>query len=121
MEEQGNALWLRQGGTINATVELDHDCPECGTAVNQIIIGLADAEAAQACIWSGLQSSNGWQPASFNLVIPASAATYQIRARYAQAYSCEDALGWWRVDRPNGPGAAADIGVIVVTGTGAGG
>ena len=121
LEEQGNALWLRQGGTIDATVELEHDCAECGGAINQIIIGLAGADRAQACIWTGQQSSNGWQPASFRLAVPASADTYRVRARYAQAHTCEDALGWWRVDRPNGPGVAADIGMIVVTGSGAGG
>ena len=115
LEEQGNALLLGQGGTINATVELEHDCFECGTAINQIVVGLAGAEAAQSCIWSGLQSSNGWQPASFDLAIPASAGTYEVRARYAQAMTCGDALGWWRVDRANGPGAGSTIGVVVVS------
>jgi len=116
LEDQGNALWLKRGGAIDATIELNHDCPECGTAVNQIIVGLAGEDRAQACIWNGQQSSDGWQAARFTLDVPPKAGTYRIRTRYAQAYGCREALGWWMVDRPDGPTAQSDIGVIVITG-----
>jgi hypothetical protein len=116
LDEQGNAIWLKGGGEINATIEINHDCRECGNAINQIIVGIGGESAAQACVWSGQQSSNGWQPASFSLKVPSAVGTYKIRTRYAQAYTCDDALGWWTVDRPDGPTAASDIGVVVVTG-----
>ncbi|MBD2613864.1 formylglycine-generating enzyme family protein [Nostoc punctiforme FACHB-252] len=95
-------------------MEINHDCPECGTAINQIIVGIAGENQAQACVWIGGSTSNGWQTVSFSLNIPYTPGVYYIRTRYAQAYNSEDALGWWKVDRPDGPTEAANIGAIIV-------
>ena len=121
--EQGNAIWLKQGGEINSTIELKQDCGECGEfAQNQILIGIAGENVAQACVWSGQQKSDGWQPASFSLKVPNIAGTYYVRTRYAQAHTCDEAsLNWWLVDRPEGPTSASDIGVIVVSRSPSGG
>jgi hypothetical protein len=113
---EGNTLTLEQGGSVEATLEINHDCSECGGAINQIIVGLAGEDRAQACVWIGGSSSNGWQTVSFSLNIPAAWGVYYIRTRYAQAYNEQDALGWWTIDRPNGPTEEANIGVIVVQG-----
>ncbi|XKK61563.1 hypothetical protein HFP71_00745 [Streptomyces sp. ARC32] len=36
-----------------------HDCSECGNAVNQVIIGLAGQDRAQASVWNGKRRSGG--------------------------------------------------------------
>lgn len=70
-----------------------------------------------------------WVRVSFTLSIPDRPGTYFIRARYAQDYQgnllteegarhpqpvFEKPLKWWKVDRPQGPGASANIGAVVV-------
>jgi len=39
---------------------------------------------------------------------------YYIRTRYAQAYTGQDALKWWKVDRSHGPQEEANIGAVVI-------
>jgi hypothetical protein len=51
---------------------------------------------------------------SCDIVVPDEPGTYSVRARYAQAYSGKDALGWWKIDRPDGPGPESTIGIIIV-------
>ena len=111
---QGSVLTLAGGGTIRATLDVNQNCPSCGGAINQIIIGLGGAGQAQACIWNGGSSSNGWQPTQFNLTIPNQPGIYYVRARYAQAFGCGTALNWWKVDRPAGPTEKANIGAVIV-------
>lgn len=115
IEDQGNAVWIRSGGTLSATIEINHNCPKCGSAINQIIVGMAGENKAQACVWSGLQTSEGWKLAPFVLTVPNNPGTYFVRVRYAQAYNCQDALNWWKVNRPNGPTSESNIGVVIVT------
>ncbi len=70
-----------------------------------------------------------WVKLSFTIQVPDAAGDYFLRARYAQDYQgnlrTEDALrylqpvfpaplGWWTVDRPDGPGPESNIGVIRV-------
>ncbi len=111
---EGNNIRLAQGGQVKATLEINHDCRECGGAINQIIVGLAGEDRAQACVWNGGQSSRGWQTVSFTLRIPQAPGSYEVRTRYAQAYNCKDAIGWWKIDRSQGPGEQSTIGVVVV-------
>jgi formylglycine-generating enzyme required for sulfatase activity len=111
---EGNQIYLNKGGQINATMEINHNCPECGTAINQIIVGIAGENQAQACVWIGGSTSNGWQDVAFSLNIPYTPGVYYIRTRYAQAYNSEDALNWWKVDRSDGPTSEANIGSVVV-------
>ncbi|MCQ4200038.1 hypothetical protein ACFWGR_26950 [Streptomyces sp. NPDC060311] len=127
-------------------VYLAHDrqdeSQQCGNAVNQVIVGLAGQDRAQASVWNGKQRSGGgvkvvnpgtrvealaednWGPAQWvnvtcDVVVPDEPGVYSIRARYAQAYQgrlmtaegravpqpeYQDVLGWWKVDRPEGPG-----------------
>lgn len=114
---QGNRLVLAAGGTVHAELDVRHHCPGCGGAINQVIVGFGGATEAQACVWQGGQSSNGWQRVQFSLQVPNQAGTYQVRVRYAQANNCGDALGWWRVDRPDGPDLSSNIGLVTVTPT----
>jgi hypothetical protein len=66
---------------------------------------------------------------SCDLVVPDEPGVYSVRARYAQAYQgrlmtvegraisqpeYQDVLGWWKVDRPEGPGPESTIGTIIV-------
>lgn len=70
-----------------------------------------------------------WVKVKFEIQVPEKSGTYYLRTRYSQAYTgnllVKDAeefqqpfmtepLNWWRVDRPNGPGAEANIARIQV-------
>ena len=114
LNRNGRHLEMKKGGQISATLQINHNCPDCGGAINQIIVGLAGEERAQACIWNGGKTSNGWQTVKFKLTIPSAPGKYEIRTRYAQAYNCKDALGWWKVDRPQGPDKKSTIGEVIV-------
>ena len=112
---QGPVVHLARGGVIEGTLDVRHDCPGCGGAINQVIVGLGGEAQAQACVYNGGARTRGFRRVQFQLRIPNRPGTYEVRARYAQAYSCErGALGWWRVDRPQGPAASSNIGVVIV-------
>ncbi|MDA0902027.1 MAG: hypothetical protein O3B09_01275 [Proteobacteria bacterium] len=113
----GKNILVEEGGSFKMSLEIFHSCPECRGAINQIIVGLAGEDKAQKCIWIGGQSSNGWQTVNFRLNIPNQKGVYYIRTRYAQAYNCQDALSWWKVDRPNGPKEESNIGRIRIIGS----
>lgn len=112
---QGPSITVSNGGVIEGTMEIQHNCPGCGGAINQVIVGLGTDVQAQQCVWNGGAHSRGFETVRFQLVIPNQPGTYEVRVRYAQAYSCQQgALGWWRVDRPAGPDARSNIGIVVV-------
>ncbi|MFF4935040.1 hypothetical protein ACFY2H_40240 [Streptomyces griseofuscus] len=100
---------VRGGGSHQLSVDVLHDCPGCGDAVNQVIVGLAGEERAQASVWNGKQRSGGglkvvnagtpvealaednpgpaeWVTVWCDLVVPSEAGAYPVVARYAQAY-----------------------------------
>jgi hypothetical protein len=120
IDSQGDTVHVHEGGSHQLNFDVLHDCRECGSAINQVIVGLAGEDHAQACVWNGMQRSgdNPWQAewvsASCDIVVPGEPGTYSVRARYAQAYNGKDALGWWKIDRPDGPGPESTIGTIVV-------
>ena len=152
IDGRANVVRVRGGGSHEVSFDLLHDCSECGNAVNQVIVGLAGQERAQASVWNGKQRSGGgvrvvnagtrvealaednpgpaeWVNVSCDLVVPDEPGVYSVRARYAQAYQgrlmtvegraipqpeYEDVLGWWKVDRPEGPGPESAIGTIIV-------
>ena len=112
---QGPSITVSNGGVVEGTMEIQHNCPGCGGAINQVIVGLGGEAQAQQCVWNGGSHSRGFETVRFQLVIPNQPGTYEVRVRYAQAYSCQQgALGWWRVDRPAGPDARSNIGVVIV-------
>jgi len=148
----GDTVRVRTGGVHQLSFDLLHDCAECGNAVNQVIVGLAGQDRAQASVWNGKQRSGGglavvnpgsdvealaqdnpgpaeWVSVSCEIVVPDEPGMYSVRARYAQAYQgrlmtvegravpqpeYQDVLGWWKVDRPDGPGPESAIGTIIV-------
>ncbi len=110
----GESVTVAPNASIAGKIDIDHDCPSCGGAINQIIVGLAGDSKARACIWQGQQSSGGWKPVSFSLNAPRAPGTYALKMRYAQANNCKDALGWWTVDMPGGPGDFYTIGTVTV-------
>lgn len=152
IDGRGEAVRVRAGGSYELDLELLHDCPECGDAVNQVIVGLAGQDRAQASVWNGGQRSGGrphvvnpgtsvealaednpgaaeWVRVSCDIVVPDVAGTYSVRARYTQAYQGRlmtddgrrspqpeypEVLGWWTVDRPDGPGPESTIGTVTV-------
>lgn len=59
IDGRGHAVRVRAGGSYELDLELLHDCPECGNAVNQVIVGLAGQDRAQASVWNGEQRSGG--------------------------------------------------------------
>ena len=148
-----NIVQLKKGGLIiDVSMEILHDCEECGNAVNQIIVGIGGEDRAQVSVWNGKKRSGGqlmivnpytkyhalcednpgkaqWVKVYFQLKVPEKSGVYYIRTRYAQDYQgnlrteeglkhnqkiYEAPLGWWRVDRPNGPGSESNIGAIIV-------
>jgi hypothetical protein len=154
IDGHGDSVCVREGGMYEVSFDILHDCSECGNAVNQVIVGLAGEDRAQASVWNGKQRSGGgprvvnagtrvaamaednpgpaeWVNVSFGIVVPDEPGTYFVRARYAQAYQgrlmtaegrgvaqpeSHDVLGWWKVDRPDGPGPESTIGTIIVEG-----
>ncbi|MDW6062055.1 hypothetical protein SAZ11_33590 [Streptomyces sp. FXJ1.4098] len=152
IDGQGDVIHVRGGGSHELSFDVLHDCSECGNAVNQVIVGLAGQDRAQASVWNGKQRSGGglkvvnwgtdveamaednpgpaeWVNVSCDIVVPDEPGTYSVRARYAQAYQgrlmtaegrtipqpeYQDVLGWWKVDRPDGPGPESTIGTIIV-------
>ena len=152
IDGRGDTVRVRGGGSHEVRFDVLHDCRECGNAINQVIVGLAGEERAQASVWNGKQRSGGglrvvnagtevealaednsgpaeWVSVTCDIVVPDTPGTYQVRARYAQAYQGRlmtsegrvvpqpefpEVLGWWRVDRPDGPGPESTIGTIVV-------
>lgn len=154
IDGRGAEVRVPCGGAYQVTFELLHDCRLCGNAVNQVIVGLAGEERAQASVWNGKQRSGGallsvnagtpvaalaednpgpaeWVTVSCDIVVPDGPGVHSVRARYAQAYQgrlmtpqgrsvpqpeYQEVLGWWKVDRPEGPGPESTIGTIVVEG-----
>jgi hypothetical protein len=152
IDGQGDAVRVSGGGSHELSFDLLHDCSECGNAINQVIVGLAGQDRAQASVWNGNRRSGGiaravnpgsyieastednpgpaeWVNVSCDIVVPDEPGTYSVRARYAQAYrgrlmtaegrmspqpEYEEALGWWKIDRPDGPGPESTIGTIIV-------
>ena len=152
IDGQGETVRVRGGGTHEVNFDVLHDCSECGNAINQVIIGLAGQDRAQASVWNGKQRSGGalktvnpgsavqamaqdnpgpaqWVNVSCDIVVPDKPGSYSVRARYAQAYQGRlmtaegrtiaqpdypEPLGWWKVDRPDGPGPDSTIGTIIV-------
>ena len=152
IDGQGDAVRVSGGGSHELSFDLLHDCSECGNAINQVIVGLAGQDRAQASVWNGKRRSGGiarvvnpgsyveasaednpgpaeWVNVSCDIVVPDEPGTYPVRARYAQAYrgrlmtaegrmspqpEYEEALGWWKIDRPDGPGPESTIGTIIV-------
>ena len=152
IDGRGDRVRVRGGGSHALCFDVLHDCAECGNAVNQVIVGLAGQDRAQASVWNGKRRSGGgprvvnpgtdvealaednpgpaeWVSVSCDIVVPGQPGTYSVRARYAQAYQGRlltaegrkvpqpeypDALGWWKVDRPDGPGPESAIGVVII-------
>ena len=151
--EGGNDHYrTRPGELVTITMAVRHDCRFCGNAINQVIVGLSSDIRAQVTVWNGKQRSGGkiyvinrgsnvetygqansgsaqWVDVTYQLRAPARPGSYDIRARYAQAYQGNiltdegrklpqkvaiEPLKWWKVDRPNGPDSKANIGTLVV-------
>ncbi|MBN3924080.1 hypothetical protein [Nostoc sp. NMS4] len=111
LNNQGKVVTVSAGEKLNALVNYFYNCPTCQpTSSNQIIVGIAGEDKAQACIYNGGIKDSG--SAKFTLTAPNQRGTYYIRFRYAQAYGCNDALGWWKVG--DEPPAEANIGLITV-------
>ncbi len=113
LNNKSNVISVAPGEKMNGFANYIYDCPDCQPgAINQIIVGIAGQNAAQACIYSQL-GTKGSGSNKFELTAPREPGIYYIRFKGASAYGCEQgALGWWRVD--NEPTAEANIGAIVV-------
>lgn len=112
---EGNVYRTKIGGKFKVSAIINHHCESCGGAINQIIAGIGGHKTAQSCLWSGMQYSNGDENVKFDIRVPNKKGTYYIRTRYAQDYTCANAVKyWWRIDRPNGPESQSNIGVIIV-------
>ncbi|WP_328495377.1 hypothetical protein OHS59_23510 [Streptomyces sp. NBC_00414] len=154
IDGRGDGVRVPRGGSYRIAFDVLHDCSMCGNAINQVIVGLAGEDRAQASVWNGKRRSGGgvkvvnagssvealaednpgpaeWVNVSCDLVVPDEPGVHSVRARYAQAYQgrlmtaegraipqpeYEDVLGWWKVDRPDGPGPESTIGTIIVEG-----
>lgn len=111
LNNSGNKITVRPGEIIPTTAMYLYYCPVCQMgSINQIIVGIA-GEGAQACLYNG--SIEGQGAATFILKAPQKPGMYQVRFRYAQAYSCQEAIKyWWNVD--HAPTAQATVAIITV-------
>lgn len=109
---RGFDLELDRGGRVEAALEFTVDCGQrCSPRdPQQVLIGLAGAPEAQACIWQGHGSTNGWLAGRFTLDVPDQQGIYEVRARKTRAKSCAEALRLWGTHRGDDP----SIGVIIV-------
>jgi len=113
LNNKGNVVTAAPGEKISVSANYTFDYPEGQPgAINQIIVGIAGENSAQACIADNIHLK-GSGSNKFTLTAPNQSGAYYIRFRSAGAYRCEQgALGWWRVD--DEPTAEANIGAIVV-------
>jgi thiol-disulfide isomerase/thioredoxin len=110
INDRGNIFKGKKGGTFQVTMEILHDCGECGNAVNQVIVGLSSDKKAQASVWNGKKRSGGplmvvnvstsveayaednsgqaeWVTVYYTITVPNRKGIYYLRTRYAQAYT----------------------------------
>ena len=112
LNSAGNRIEVAPGAQIQAVSAYIYNCISCNNdnSINQIIIGIKGI-GAQSCIYEG--GTQGQGISDFTLTAPQQPGTYSIQFRYAQAYSCDEAIQkWWNVDQP--PADSSTIGVIVV-------
>jgi hypothetical protein len=104
---------VHPGQEVEGVVEYYYDSRASAPfALNQIIIGIDDI-GAQDCLMHELGVNCGYGEAVFTLIAPEKEGTYDIRFRYAQAYSPEEAIQyWWKVD--GAPKEEATIGRLIV-------
>ncbi len=110
---RSNHLIRHGGAVINLSFEYRVHCRHCSVSNNQLLIGLHVQHSAQACVKLKRRQSK-WIATRVELTIPHSKALHYIRARPSTAFNCSDALDWWRMDQPLGPGSEANIGVVQV-------
>ena len=83
-------------------------------SLNQIIVGF-DGEGAKACLFHGFAPKNGQVKGEkiFAFHAPEKAGEYDMRFRYAQAYTpCDAVKHWWGVD--GAPPESATVGKVIV-------
>lgn len=152
LNSQGkNSIVVGKGAVVSVSMDILHDCSSCGSATNQIIVGLGGEPRAQVSVWNGGSRSGGsnikgivgagnvffqnqigsaeWVKVFFKIQVPRTPGIYYLRSRYAQHHfgkllvgelkdtpQLDDSatLGWWTIDRPQGPGAEANIGAFIV-------
>jgi hypothetical protein len=112
LANQGLNIELDRGGRVDASIEFLVDCQNgCAPREQQqVLVGFANAPEAQACVWQGAGSTNGWLAARFALELPNVPGVYELRARKTRARSCAEAMTLWKNHRGDDP----TIGVIVV-------
>lgn len=126
---QGIEADVKPGETIGIHAHYKWLWPREEGSIVQIIVGL-DGIGAQTSIANGLVIGNRYfdhlslffggqyiditeQDVDFSIVAPKEPGTYQVRFRYAQAYTHHEAVAeWWNVDQA--PTDEATIGTITV-------
>ncbi len=100
---------IQSGTPLTVTLELLHDCAQCGDQLNQVLAGWSGQKDAEVCIWNGKQRSGGgvrfgrssengepiiyednpgaaeWVTLQFSIPTPLKPGVYDLRTRYAQA------------------------------------
>jgi hypothetical protein len=112
MNNEGSRILVKPQSIVQVLVQYSYHCPNCVADLNnQIIVGLAN-RSAQACIYNGRSSGQGY--AEFTLKAPAKPGKYDVRFRGLQAADCAQALkaGW---QANNSPTNEATIGTIFVS------
>jgi hypothetical protein len=117
LNNKGNVVSVTPREKISAFTNYIYDYPDGQPgAINQIIVGIAGQNSAQACIYNAL-GIKGSGSSKFTLIAPNEPGIYYIRFKSAGAYGCDQgAIKWWRVDGE--PTSEANIGAIVVVGQG---
>lgn len=116
-----NEIKVKPGELILAKVLYVYDTDKMNNpesfnpnSLNQIIVGI-DGEGAKTCLFHGFAPKHGQVKGEkiFGFQAPAKPGEYDIRFRYAQAYTpCDAVRKWWGVDGT--PPESATIGKITV-------
>lgn len=109
LAEEGKVIYVAPGMVVTGFAQYEIDRGTDST-INQIIVGF-DKGGAQTAIYNGGSLSKG--TAHFSLTAPQEPGVYEVRFRYAQAYTAVDAVKyWWNVD--GAPSEQSTIGLVIV-------
>lgn len=98
-KDTGKVVYASPGEIIQGQA----DCVNHRPTNVQVIVG-----------FEGIGAQDGINSGCFNLIAPEQPGIYEVRFRYAEAHSLEDAIAyWWKVDST--PPWQATIGLVIVS------
>lgn len=101
--DSGKVVYAYPGEQIEGYADLKSYRERVNAVITQVIVGLA-----------GIGAQDGLGYGDFNLIAPEKPGIYEVRFRYAQAYTLSDAIRyWWNMDQA--PPWQTTIGLVIVS------